>query len=130
MRKIYGKYHRICLFFPTFQNPLYCIFIELTYRWIFTKFIINIGRTLSGITKNPKSTSFIFQALSIVVHLNSNSKKGKDSLVFWSFWIATTRKVKTNRFCSIWFIVTGWCNERNGNHSPQLFSLKWKSSGL
>ena len=26
-----------------------------------------IGRTISGITKNPKSTSFIFQAISMVV---------------------------------------------------------------
>ena len=67
MRKIYGKYHRICPFFPPFQNPLYCTFIELTHRWIFPKFIINIGRTLSGITKNPKSTSFIFQAILMAV---------------------------------------------------------------
>ena len=28
---------------------------------------LNWGRTISGITKNPKSTSFIFQAISMTV---------------------------------------------------------------
>ena len=31
------------------------------------KFITDIGRTIAGITKNPKSTSFIFQAISMAV---------------------------------------------------------------
>ena len=30
-------------------------------------FITETGRTISGITKNPKSTSFIFQAISMAV---------------------------------------------------------------
>ena len=29
--------------------------------------LVDIGRTISGITKNPKSTSFIFQAISMAV---------------------------------------------------------------
>ena len=29
------------------------------------KFITDIGRTISGITKSPKSTSFIFQAMAV-----------------------------------------------------------------
>ena len=32
-----------------------------------SKFITDIGRTIAGITKNPKSTSFIFQAISMAV---------------------------------------------------------------
>jgi hypothetical protein len=31
------------------------------------KFITEIGRTFAGITKNPRSTSFIFQAISMAV---------------------------------------------------------------
>ena len=31
------------------------------------KLITDIGRTIAGITKNPKSTSFIFQAISMAV---------------------------------------------------------------
>ena len=31
------------------------------------KFITDIGRTIAGITENPKSTSFIFQAISMAV---------------------------------------------------------------
>ena len=31
------------------------------------KFITDIGRIIPGITKNPKSTSFIFQAISMAV---------------------------------------------------------------
>ena len=31
------------------------------------KFITDLGRTIAGITKNPKSTSFIFQAISMAV---------------------------------------------------------------
>ena len=31
------------------------------------KFITDIGRTIAGITNNPKSTSFIFQAISMAV---------------------------------------------------------------
>jgi hypothetical protein len=31
------------------------------------KFITEIGKTISGISKNPKSTSFIFQAISMAV---------------------------------------------------------------
>ena len=31
------------------------------------KFITDIGRTIAEITKNPKSTSFIFQAISMAV---------------------------------------------------------------
>ena len=31
------------------------------------KFITNIGRTISGSTKNPRLTSFIFQAISMAV---------------------------------------------------------------
>ena len=32
-----------------------------------TRINTEIGRTISGITKNPKSTSFIFQAISMAV---------------------------------------------------------------
>ena len=38
-----------------------------TWGSIGHKFITDIGRTISGITKNPKSTSFIFQAISMAV---------------------------------------------------------------
>jgi hypothetical protein len=38
-----------------------------TWGSIGHKFITEIGRTISGITKNPKSTSFIFQAISMAV---------------------------------------------------------------
>jgi hypothetical protein len=38
-----------------------------TWGSIGYKFITEIGRTISGITKNPESTSFIFQAISMAV---------------------------------------------------------------
>ena len=38
-----------------------------TWRSIGHKFITDIGRTIAEITKNPKSTSFIFQAISMAV---------------------------------------------------------------
>merc|ERR1739840_72247 len=38
-----------------------------TWGSIGHKFITDIGRTIAEITKNPKSTSFIFQAISMAV---------------------------------------------------------------
>ena len=37
------------------------------YLRILFPFITDIGRTIAGITKNPKSTSYIFQAISMAV---------------------------------------------------------------
>ena len=64
------------------------------------KFITDIGRTISGFTKNPKSTSFILQALSIEVQINSNSKKTR--LVFCYFELQQQEKLK-----QIDFVVFG-----------------------
>ena len=42
-------------------------FVPIAVETFAYKFITDIGRTIAGITKNPKSTSFIFQAISMAV---------------------------------------------------------------
>ena len=49
-----------------------------TWVSIIHKFITNIDRTISGSTKNPRLTSFIFQAISMAVQLgNGKCVQGK-----------------------------------------------------
>ena len=61
---------------------------------------------------NPNFFALVFVAVAIW------KKKIQPDLL--SFWIVTTRKVKTTMNFGNWFLVTGWCNETN--------KLKWPQS--